>query len=79
MHPPWANGVFWLIWAVTASVGPIVFVVSLIDGSGAWWIGLLLYAVALVTMAVDWLVVRRRQEQVPGWRPWEPAKPGRRT
>jgi hypothetical protein len=78
MHPPWANGVFWLVWVVTASVGPIVFLVGLVTGSGAWWIGLLIYVVALVTMAVDAMVVRRRG-QAPGWRPYEPPTWGRRT
>jgi hypothetical protein len=74
MHPPWAHGTFWLIWAITATVGPIAFIVSLLDGSGTWWIGLLLYIVALMTMAVDWLVVRWLQDHRPGWRPWEPPK-----
>jgi hypothetical protein len=72
MHPPWAHGAFWLIWAITASLGPIAFIVGLLDGSGIWWIGLLLYVVALMTMAVDWLIGRWLRDHRPAWRPWEP-------
>jgi ABC-type nickel/cobalt efflux system permease component RcnA len=74
LHPPWAHGSFAVVWAVTASVGPILFGVALIDGSSAWWIGLSIYGVALLTMAGDWLVVRRLRSRVPGWQPWKPPR-----
>jgi hypothetical protein len=42
--------------------------------SGAWWIGLLLYIFAPMTMAADWLVDRWLRDHRPGQRPWEPPK-----
>lgn len=73
-HPPWAHWSFFIVWALTASVGPIWFVVGLVSGSGRWWIGLVIYGMALVTMGVDWLVVRRLRRHTPNWKPWEPPK-----
>src|ERR1700733_14710988 len=59
LHPPWVHWSFWMIWSITASLGPIAFVVGLLSGSDKWWIGLAIYAVALVTIGIDSLSVRR--------------------
>ena len=71
-HPPWAHWSFWIVWWITASLGPIAFVVGLFNGSGKWWIGLAIYAVALLTIGLDWLVVRRLRRRDDAWTPWNP-------
>jgi hypothetical protein len=72
-HPPWVHWSFFVVWAVTASIGPIMIVVGLLDGSGTWLLGLAVYAVALLTMAIDWLILRRARRN-PDWKPWRPPR-----
>ena len=55
-----------VVWAITVSAGPIIFVVDLLDGSRAWLLGLAIYGVTLLTMAIDWLVLRRVR-RTRGW------------
>jgi hypothetical protein len=45
-----------------------------LDGSSDWWIGLAIYGVALVTMAIDWLAVRWLRAKKRGWEPWDPPR-----
>jgi hypothetical protein len=73
-HPAWAHWSFGVVWAVTASLGPIALGVALLDGSSDWWIGLAIYGVALLTMGIDWLVVRWLRTHRPGWEAWTPPK-----
>jgi hypothetical protein len=72
-HPPWVHWSFFVVWLTTASTGPIVFVVGLLEGSDAWALGLAIYGVALFTMAVDWLLLRRLRRH-PDWTPWQPPR-----
>ena len=72
LHPPWAHWSFWLVWAITASIGPIGVIAGLIDGSSTWLIGLGICGIALVTIGVDWLIVRRLRRRNPEWTPWVP-------
>jgi hypothetical protein len=72
-HPLWVHWSFFVVWATTATVGPIIFVVTLLEGSGAWPLGLAIYGIALVTMSIDWLILRRVRRN-PEWRPWEPPR-----
>jgi hypothetical protein len=69
-HPPWARWLFFVIWAITASLGPIAFVAGLLAGSASWLIGLGTCGVALVTIGIDWLAVRRLRRRNPDWTPW---------
>lgn len=73
-HPPWAHWSFWIVWSITASLGPIAFLIWLLFGSGSWWLGLAIYVVALVTMGIDWLVVRRLRRSSQDWTPWNPPR-----
>ena len=73
-HPPRAHWSFFVIWCLTASLGPIAFLVGVLDGSGTWWMGEAIYGVALVTIGIDWLVVRRLRRDRHGWRPWQPPR-----
>ena len=68
-HPARVHWLFFA-WAITASVGPIAFVVGLLDGSGRWWIGLAIYGGALITIGVDWLILQRVRRN-PDWTPWD--------
>jgi hypothetical protein len=72
-HPPWVHWSFFVVWSVTASAGSIVFVVGLLEGSGGWLLGLAIYGLAALTMAIDWLFVRRLRRD-PDWRPWQPPR-----
>jgi len=63
-----------MVWWITASLGPIAFVVGLLSGSDKWWIGLASYAVALITIGIDWLIVRRLRRRGDGWVPWNPPR-----
>ncbi len=72
-HPPWVHWSFFVVWAITASIGPIIFVVSLLSGSGPWPLGLAIYGIALLTLLIDWLILRRIRRN-PDWRPWEPPR-----
>jgi hypothetical protein len=74
-HLPLAHWSFFVVWAITASIGPIVFGVGLIEGSDAWLLGLAIYSVALVAMAIDWVLLRRLRRN-PHWTPWEPPRRG---
>jgi hypothetical protein len=74
LHPPWAHWAFFVVWAIAASVGPIVFLVGLLAGSGAWVAGLVICGVALLSLGVDWLVVRRLRRRDPDWTPWQPPR-----
>ena len=47
-HPSWVHWSFFVIWAMTASIGLVIFAVSLIGGSGAWLLGLVC-CLALIT------------------------------
>jgi hypothetical protein len=71
-HPRWAHWGFYVVWAVAGTAGPLIVIVSLMDGSALWWIGVLLCIVWIATLALDWLLVRRLQRDSPGWTPWEP-------
>lgn len=72
LHPPWAHWSFWMVWWITASLGPIAFVTAVLEGSDKWWIGLATYGVALVTMGVNWITVRRLKRRGDDWTPWNP-------
>jgi hypothetical protein len=72
-HPPWVHWSFFVMWAITASTGPIMFIVGLLEGSGAWALGLAVYGVAVLTMAIDLLVLRRLRRN-PDWAPWKPPR-----
>jgi hypothetical protein len=72
-HPPWAHPAFYVLWAVTGSLGPIMLIVGLLDGHGGpLWIGVSLCCVWLLSLGADWLLVRRLRQSRPGWTPWEP-------
>jgi hypothetical protein len=73
-QPPWVHWSLWIVWWITASLGPIVFVVGLLVGSDKWWIGLAIYAVALIAIGIDWLIVRRLRRRSDGWAPWNPPR-----
>jgi hypothetical protein len=73
-HPPWAHWLFFAVWVITASLGPIAVVVGLLQDSSSWLIGLAIWGVALVTMGIDWLVVRRLRRRNPSWTPWTPPR-----
>ena len=49
-----------------------LLIVSLLDVSALWWIGLLLCVVWAATLGIDSLLVCRLQRDTPGWTPWEP-------
>jgi hypothetical protein len=53
---------------------PIAFGVGLIDGTGRSLVDLAIYGVALLTMGIDWPVVRRLRRRNTSWRPWEPPR-----
>jgi hypothetical protein len=71
-HPPWAHWGLYVVWAVAGSLGPIILIVSLLNGAALWWIGLLLCVVWVAALGIDWLLVRRLQRDSPGWTPWKP-------
>lgn len=70
LHPPWVHWSFFVLWAITATLGPIAVVVGLLDGSGMWWIGLAICASAVITIGIDCLILRRVRRD-PDWRAWE--------
>jgi hypothetical protein len=74
-HPPWAHWSFYVVWAVAGSLGPIILIVSLLNGTALWWLGMLLCIVWVATLGIDWLLVRRLQRDSPAWTPWEPKGP----
>lgn len=72
-HPPWAHWGFFVIWLIAGSLGPIALIVGLMNGrSSSVWIGLALCGVWVLDLGADWIVVRTRRNQNPGWTPWEP-------
>jgi hypothetical protein len=70
-HPPWAHWSFFAVWVVAGTLGPIALV-EWIFGIGHWWRAFVLCGVWAIDLAVDWLLVRRLQRGVDGWRPWQP-------
>jgi hypothetical protein len=71
-HAPWAHWGFYVVSAVAGTAGPIILIVTLIEGNALWWIGMLLCIVWLAALGVDWVLVRRLESVSPGWTPWEP-------
>jgi hypothetical protein len=78
-HPPWTHWSCFVVWVITASLGPVAVVVGVLQGSSSWLIGLAICGVALVPMGIDSLVVRPLLRRNPSWAPWTPPRwlPGR--
>jgi hypothetical protein len=74
-HPPWAHWSFFAIWVIAGTLGPIALLVSLLSGPRSnWWIGVSLCVIWALDLAIDWLLVRRRQRRDPSWQPWQPPR-----
>jgi hypothetical protein len=64
--------VFYVVWGIAGTVGPVALVVGLLSGSSVWWVGAVFCVVWGVTLWLDWLLVQRLRRTVEGWTPWEP-------
>ncbi len=80
-HPPWAHWVFYAIWNIAGTFGPMGVSIWLVgkalgdhETTRLLWIGIVLCVIWVASLAVDWLLVRWLQTHVEGWAPWRPRE-----